>query len=260
MALVQCGRQCVSSPPFVPESGSQLYHAPFDRCAGERDESAGQERFRDVVVGKGCNMMCARKNAGGDRVVPVGVGLGGATRAHQPPAPEPLRSGRGSDAAVQTRLDMGPHGIPRGSSLAGQPHDSGSFDAQLSDRPADRPHTQTRPGSTHRVVLLNESHDPAGAFAAHPAPYCATRSAQGPRPKARRSPPPPHARDLERFSPQPGQPTSWLHDLTSSTRASGVRATPIRWKLSKSTSRSHRSQRPSDMEQQQVGRGTAQGP
>ena len=29
------------------------------------------------------------------------------------------------------------------------------------------------------------------------------------------------------ITPQPGQPTSWLHDSTSSTRASGVRATLI---------------------------------
>ena len=49
----------------------------------------------------------------------------------------------------------------------------------------------------------------------------------GPRPRARRSPPPPRARGLERFSPQPGHPASWLHDSTSSTRASEVRATLI---------------------------------
>ena len=30
---------------------------------------------------------------------------------------------------------------------------------------------QTRPGSTHRVVLLNESHDLAGAFSAYPASF-----------------------------------------------------------------------------------------
>ena len=47
----------------------------------------------------------------------------------------------------------------------------GSLEAQLSDRPADRPHTQTRPGSTHLVVLLDEGRDLAGAFAAHPAPF-----------------------------------------------------------------------------------------
>lgn len=55
------------------------------------------------------------------------------------------------------------------------------------------------------------------------------------------------------ITPQPGQPASWLHDSTSSTRAPGVRVTLIRWKPSKPTSRSHRSQRSSDTEQQQVG-------
>ena len=151
---------------------------------------------------------------------------------------------------------MGPHGIPRSCQLSSQASDGSSFEAQLSDRP----HTQTRPGSTHRVVLLNESHDPAGAFAAHPAPYCATRSAQGPRPRARRSPPPPRACDLEQVTPQPGHPASWLHDSTSSIRVSGVRATLIRWKPSKPTSRSHRSHRSSDTQQQQVGPDTARGP
>ena len=53
---------------------------------------------------------------------------------------------------------------------------------------------------------------------------------------------------------------SWLHDSTSSTRVSGVRATLIRWKPSKPTSRSHRSQRSSDTQQQQVGPDTARGP
>ena len=52
---------------------------------------------------------------------------------------------------------------------------------------------------------------------------------------------------------------SWLHDSTSSTRVSGVRATLIRWKPSKPTSRSHRSHRSSDT-QQQVGPDTARGP
>ena len=81
-----------------------------------------------------------------------------------------------------------------------------------------------------------------------------------PGPRARRSPPPPHARDREQVTPQPGQPAQRSQDSLSITRASGVRATPIRWKPSKPTSRSHRSQRPSDTEQQQVGRDTAQGP
>ena len=81
----------------------------------------------------------------------------------------------------------------------------------------------------------------------------ATGSAPGPRPRARRSPPPPYDRGLERFSPQPGQPAQRSQDSMTSTRPHSRRATAIRWKPSKPTSRSHRSQRSSDTEQQQVG-------
>ena len=56
---------------------------------------------------------------------------------------------------------------------------------------------------------------------------CATGSLPEPRPRARRSPPPPHARDLEQFTPQPGQPAQRSQDSMSSTRACGVRATLI---------------------------------
>ena len=68
---------------------------------------------------------------------------------------------------MQARLDRGPHGIPRGSSLAGQPQDSGSLEAQLLDRP--RP--QTRPGSTHLLAMLQERHRLAGGFAAYPSAF-----------------------------------------------------------------------------------------
>ena len=177
--------------------------------------------------------------------------------SHRLWVPARLRSGRGSDAAVQARLEKGPHGVPRGCQLSSQSGNGGSLEAQLSDRPADRPagrpRPQTRPGSTHLLAVLQECHRLAGAFAAHPAPYCATGSAPGPRPRARRSPPPPHARDLERFSPQPGQPAQRSQDSTSSTRPHSRRAAATRWKPSKLTGRSHRSQRPSDTEQQQVG-------
>ena len=81
----------------------------------------------------------------------------------------PCETGGVIRSSLQARLDMGPHGIPHGCQLAGQPRDSGSREAQLSDRPADRPHTQTRPGRTHRVVLLDEGRDLAGVFAAYPA-------------------------------------------------------------------------------------------
>ena len=70
---------------------------------------------------------------------------------------------------LQARLDMGPHGIPRGCQLSSQSCNGGSLDAQLSDRPADRPGAQARPGGAHRVVLLSESRDLAGVFAAYPA-------------------------------------------------------------------------------------------
>ena len=63
---------------------------------------------------------------------------------------------------------MGPHGIPRGCQLAGQASDGGSLEAQLSDRPADRPHTQTRPRCAHPLVMFQERHRLAGAFAAYP--------------------------------------------------------------------------------------------
>ena len=169
---------------------------------------------------------------------PDGVGPGDATRLSSTPSTRtPAKTGRVIRCGLQTRLDMGPHGVPCGCQLPSQSCNGGSLEAQLSDRPADRPHTQTRPRSAHRVVLLNESHDPAGAFAAHPAPYCATGSLPGPRPRVRRSPPPPRARGLEQVTPQPGHPASWLHDSTSSTTISGVRATLIRWKPSKLTSR-----------------------
>ena len=164
--------------------------------------------------------------------------------------PNPCEAGGGIRCGLQARLDMGPHGVPRGSSLAGQTQDSGSLDAQLSDRPADRPRPQTRPGCAHRMVMLDECHRLAGTFTAHPAPYCATGSAQGPRPKARRSTSPPRANDREQVTPQPGQPAQRSQDFLSSTRAHSRRAAATRWKPSKSASRSHRPQRSGDAEQQ----------
>ena len=109
------------------------------------------------------------------------------------------------------------------------------------------------PVCAHLLAILQECHRLAGGFASYPAPYCATGSAPEPRPKARRSPLPPHARDREQVTPQPGQPAQRSQDSMSSTREHSLRATETRWKPSKSTSRSHRSQRPGDTEQQQVG-------
>ena len=81
--------------------------------------------------------------------------------SHQPPAPEPpTKTGRVIRCGSQTRLDTGPHGIPRSCQLSSQASDGSSFEAQLSDRPADRPHTQTRPrGHTpaHHVPGISPS-------------------------------------------------------------------------------------------------------
>ena len=72
---------------------------------------------------------------------------------------------------LHARLDMGPHGIPRGCQLSSQARDGGSFEAQLSDRPADRPHTQTRPRCAHLLAVLQECHRLAGVFAAYPSAF-----------------------------------------------------------------------------------------
>ena len=55
-------------------------------------------------------------------------------------------------------------------------------------------------------------------------------------------------------------PAQRLQDSMSSTRPHSRRTAATRWKPSKPTSGSHRSQRSSDTEQQQVGSDTAQGP
>ena len=86
-----------------------------------------------------------------------------------PQHPNPRKTGRVIRCGSQARLDMGPHGIPRSCQLSSQSCDGGSFEAQLSDRPADRPHTQTRPGCAHPLVMFQECHRRAGGFAAYPA-------------------------------------------------------------------------------------------
>ena len=55
------------------------------------------------------------------------------------------------------------------------------------------------------------------------------------------------------ITPQPGQPARRSQDSMSRTRPHSHRTAATRWKPSKPTSRSHRSQRSSDTEQQQVG-------
>ena len=204
--------------------------------------------IRSTQADRGMVLRASGRDAG-ELAGPVGVGLGGATRLSSTLGTRtPAKRAESSDAAVQARLDRGPHGVPRGCQLSSQSGNGGSLEAQLSDRP----HTHTRPGRAHRVVLLDEGRDLAGAFSAHPAPYFATGTLPQHRPWARRSPPPrARDRDREQVTPQPGQPAQWSQDSLSSTRAHSRRAAETRRTPSKSTSRSHRPQRPSHTEQQQ---------
>ena len=72
---------------------------------------------------------------------------------------------------LQARLDVGPRGIPRGCQLSNRSCNGGSFEAQLSDRPADRPGAQTCPGCAHPLVMFQECHRLAGGFAAYPSAF-----------------------------------------------------------------------------------------
>ena len=87
-----------------------------------------------------------------------------------PQHPNPRKTGRVIRCGSQTRLDMGPHAIPRSCQLSSQASDGGSLEAKLSDRPADHPGAQTRPRGAHPLVMFQEYHRLAGVFAAYPAP------------------------------------------------------------------------------------------
>ena len=106
-----------------------------------------------------------------------------------PQHPHACEAGRVIRCGLQTRLDMGPRGIPRGCQLSGQASDSGSLDTQLSDRPG----AQTRPGCAHPLVMFQECHRLAGTFAAYPA------SLKPPDP--RRDPGPGRVDDLHHHTP-----------------------------------------------------------
>ena len=171
------------------------------------------------------------------------------TCSSTPKTRTPAKRGGSSDAAWERRLDVGPHGIPRSCQLPSQSCNGGSLEAQLSDRPADRPGPQTRPGSTRRVVLLNESHDPAGVFAAYPALLKP--------PEPCRDPGPGRVDHLHHHTPvtvsdSAHNPGSQHSDHRTLCRAPEPVGCEPRSSPSKPTSRSHRSQRSSDT-QQQVG-------
>ena len=166
-----------------------------------------------------------------------------------PQHPHACETGRVIRCGLQARLDVGPHGVPRGCQLSGQPQDSGSLEAQLTNRPADRPGPQTRPGCAHPLVMFQECHRLAGAFAAHPASFVP--------PDPCRDPGPRRVDHLHHHTPVTLSDSAHNRGRQHSDHRTLCRAPEHlgcepRSSPSKPTSRSHRSQRSSDT-QQQVG-------
>ena len=99
-------------------------------------------------------------------------------------------------------------------------------------------------GCTPSGSVLDEGCDLAGVFAVCPASFVPPdphwNPAQGASITSTTTRPRPCA-----IAPQPGQPARQSQDSMSRTRPQPRRATAIRWKPSKPTSRSHRSQRSS---------------
>ena len=157
---------------------------------------------------------------------------------------------------MRARLDRGPHGVPRGCQLSGQSCNDGCLEAQLSDRQRIA-RTPKRARGAHTFSLCSRSATVWQVRARHiQRRIVPPDSHRDPSPRARRSPPLPRARDREQVTPQPGQPAQRSQGSLLSTRPHSHRVAATRWKPSKSTSRSHRSQRsqrPSDTEHQQVG-------
>ena len=173
--------------------------------------------------------------------------------SHQPPAPEPPQKRAGSSDAPRR------HGLIWDHTVFHVVASCRARPAMVapSKRNCRIARAQTRPRCAHPLVMLQEYHRLAGGFAAYPAPLKP--------PEPCRDPGPGCVDHLHHHAPvalsdsarNPGTPPAKRsQDSMSSTRVSGVRATLIRWKPSKPTSRSHRS---SDT-QQQVGPDTARGP
>ena len=221
-----------------PRSSSQFLYTVPD-LPGTRSTQAG----RGVIL-----PACQVHDAGELTGAPAASVLVVPHMLIDPQHPNPRKTGRVIRCGLQTRLDMGPHGVPRGCQLSGQATGSGSLETQLSDRPADRPGAQTRPGCAHPLVVFQECHRLAGAFAAYPASFMP--------PDPCRDPGPGRVDHLHHHTPvalcdsarNPGSPPA---GCTTQHRALEHLGCESRSSPSKSTSRSHRSQRSSDAQQQQ---------
>ena len=119
-----------------PRSASQFSYAVPDR-PGTRSTQAG----RGMIL-----PACQVHDAGELTGAPAASVLAVPHMLINSQHPHACETGGVIRSGLQTRLDMGPHGIPRSCQLSSQSCNGGPLEAQLSDRPADRPHTQTRPG------------------------------------------------------------------------------------------------------------------
>ena len=105
----------------VPGRGSSVAirtpaHTSFPRSASQFLYTVpGLPGTRSTQAGRGMFLPASGRDAG-ELAGPVGVGLGGATRLSLTLGTRtPAKRAGSSDAAVQARLDMGPHGVPCGS-------------------------------------------------------------------------------------------------------------------------------------------------
>ena len=102
---------------------------------------------------------------------PGGVGPGDATHAHRSSVPEPLRNGRGSDSACRHGLIWDHTVFHVVASCRASPKivAPSKRNCRIAQRIARAP--QTRPRCAHPLVMFQECHRLAGAFAAYPASF-----------------------------------------------------------------------------------------
>ena len=150
---------------------------------------------RSTQAGRGMILPASGRDAG-ELVGPVGVGLGGATRLSSTLGTRTPAKRAGFRCGLQARLDMGPHGVPRGCQCRANP---AMVAASKRNCRIARTPRRVRGARTFSSCSRNA---PSGRwFRGISSAVLCHRILAGPWPKARRSPPPPRARDLERFTP-----------------------------------------------------------
>ena len=140
----------------------------------------------------------------GELTGPGVVGPHGATRLSSTLSTRTPAKRAGFRCGVQARLDMGPHGVTRGCQCRANPAmvAASKRNCRIAQRIARVPRrargAHTRSSCSRNVTVWQVRSRHIQRRIVPPDPC------RDPGPKARRSPPPPRARDLERFTPQPG--------------------------------------------------------